>query len=77
MSRRKESKTVVWSSVRLAFQKALELPGEIVERPKALGDIRGISYIYPMLYRFGIIEVPERIAKKMELRRPMPKSGRE
>lgn len=51
VSRRKESKTVVWSSVRLAFQKAVELQGEIIDRPKTLGDIRGISYIYPMLYR--------------------------
>lgn len=73
MSRRRESKTVVWSSVKLAFRKAMELQGEVVERLKALGDIRGISYIYPMLYRFGIIEVPEKIAKKMELMRSMPK----
>lgn len=73
VSRRKERKTVVWSSVKLAFQKAMELQGEIIDRPKALGDIRGISYIYPMLYRFGIIEVPEKTAKKMEFRRPLPK----
>ena len=33
--------------------------------PKALGDIRGISYIYPILYGFGIIEVPESVAFKM------------
>ncbi len=64
VSRRRESKTVVWSSVMLAFQKAMELQGEVVERPKALGDIRGISYIYPMLYRFGIIEVPESVSVK-------------
>lgn len=74
VSRRTESKTVVWSSLRLAFKKAIELQGKIVERPKALGDIRGISYIYPMMYRFGIIEVPEIIAKKIELRRPLPKN---
>lgn len=73
VSRRTESKTVVWSSVMLAFQKAVELQGEIIDRPKALGDIRGVSYIYPMLYRFGIIEVPEKIARKIELMRPMPK----
>lgn len=73
ISRRTESKTVVWSSILLAFKKAVDLQGEIIERPKALGDIRGISYIYPMLYRFGIIEVPERISKKMILKRPMQK----
>lgn len=70
VNRRKESKSVVWSSMSLAFHNALDLQGEVVERPKALGDIRGISYIYPMLYRFGIIDVPEKVAKKMELKRP-------
>lgn len=73
ISRRTESKTVVWSSVLLAFQKAMDLQGEVIERPKALGDIRGISYICPMLYRFGIIEVPENVAKKMALKRPLRK----
>lgn len=73
VSRRTESKTVVWSSVKLTFQKAMELQGEVIEWPKALGDIRGISYIYPMLYRFGIIDVPEKIAQRMELVRPVPK----
>ena len=71
VNRGKDSKSVVWSSVSLAFHKALDLQGEVVERPKALGDIRGISYIYPMLYRFGIIDVPEMVAKKMELKRPV------
>lgn len=74
MNRRKESKSVVWSSVKLAFEKAMEMQGAVIDRPKALGDIRGISYIYPMLYRFGIIEVPEKIAKKMMLKRPIPKT---
>lgn len=73
VSRRTESKTVVWSSMMLAFQKAMEMQGEVVERPRALGDIRGISYIYPMLYRFGLIEVPEKIVAKMQLVRPNPK----
>ena len=30
----------------------------LVERPKALGDIRGVSYIYGIFRRFGLIEVP-------------------
>lgn len=38
--------------------------GEIIERPKALGDIRGVSYIFPLFYRFGIINVPLTIADK-------------
>ena len=29
--------------------------GEEVERSKALGDIRGVTYIYGMFYRFGLI----------------------
>ena len=38
---------------------------EEVKKPKALGDIRGVSYIYPILWRFGLIRVPEVIEKKM------------
>jgi hypothetical protein len=40
----------------LAYNNAIEKRGEVIERPKALGDIRGISYIYPMFEKFGIIE---------------------
>ena len=69
IDRRSESKSIVWSSVILAFDRAVELRGTIVKRPKNLGDIRGISYIYPLLYRFGIIEVPEKIAGMMNLKR--------
>lgn len=69
VSRRTESKTLAWSSVVLAFKKAIEMQGEVIERPKALGDIRGVSYIYPMLFRFGIIKVPEKNAEKMLLHR--------
>lgn len=56
VSRRKESKTLAWSSVKLAFEKSKELQGEIVTRPKQIGDIRGISYIYAMFLRFGIVK---------------------
>lgn len=71
IDRREKSKTLAWSSVRLAFSRALEKKEctdskeRIVCRPKALGDIRGISYIYPMLWKFGIIEVPQETAVKM------------
>ena len=40
----------------LAFEKTEGKP--LVERPKALGDIRGVAYVYRMFYRFGLIEVP-------------------
>ena len=66
VSRRRESKTLAWSSVVLAFQNALRMErGTVIGRPKELGDIRGISYIYPLLYRWGVIQVPEMAAEKM------------
>ena len=34
-----------------------------MERPKALGDIRGVTYIYGMFYRFGLIDVPDKVKK--------------
>lgn len=37
-----------------------------MDRPKALGDIRGVSYIYGMFYRFGLIDVPEKAKTKMK-----------
>ena len=40
--------------------------GAVVDRPKALGDIRGVTYIYAMFYRFGLIDVPEKAKEKME-----------
>lgn len=38
-----------------------------VDRPKALGDIRGVTYIYGIFYRFGLIDVPEKVKEKMEM----------
>lgn len=35
------------------------------EKPKALGDIRGVSYIYPILWRFGLIRVSEKTEKAL------------
>ena len=35
------------------------------EFTKELGDIRGVSYIYGMFYRFGLIEVPDKAKEKM------------
>lgn len=65
VDRREKSKSLAWSSVRIAFENSRKITGE-VKKPKALGDIRGISYIYPLLWRFGLIEVPEEIEKKMQ-----------
>ena len=33
--------------------------------PKAIGQIFGISYIYSIFWKFGLIRVPERIEEKL------------
>lgn len=57
VDRRENSKSIVWSSVMLAFNNIPEIGG-VVERPKALGDIRGVTYIYGMFNRFGLVKMP-------------------
>ena len=64
IDRREKSKSLAWSSVVLAFENSKRISEE-VKKPKALGDIRGVSYIYSILWRFGLIRVPEAIEKKM------------
>ncbi len=63
IDRRENSKSLVWSSVLLALRKIKNV-GEVVERPKSLGDIRGVTYIYGMFFRFGLIDVPETVKEK-------------
>ena len=65
IDRRENSKSLAWSSVRLALSHIKKV-GEVVERPKALGDIRGVTYIYGMFYRFGLIDVPDEAKEKMK-----------
>ncbi len=102
VDRREDSKSLAWSSVKLAFHSLYDAEAEtsqeniecmksmkhtdytdqtdqaegtrirkyhynkkLVLRPKALGDIRGISYIYALFYRFELIEVPEKSREKM------------
>ena len=62
IDRREKSKSLAWSSVLLALG---NIKGEVVDRPKALGDIRGVTYIYGMFYRFGLIDVPDKVKEKM------------
>ena len=62
IDRREKSKSLAWSSIVLALGNIKE---EVVERPKALGDIRGVTYIYGMFYRFGLIDVPDEVKEKM------------
>ena len=65
IDRRENSKSLAWSSVLLALGHIKKV-GEVVERPKALGDIRGVTYIYGMFYRFGLINVPDKAKEKMK-----------
>ena len=65
IDRRENSKSLAWSSVLLALGHIKKV-GKIVERPKALGDIRGVTYIYGMFYRFGLINVPDEPKEKMK-----------
>ena len=62
IDRQEKSKSLAWSSVLLALK---NIKGEVVDRPKALGDIRGVTYIYGMFYRFGLIDVPDEVKEKM------------
>ena len=62
IDRRVKSKSLAWSSIILALG---NIKGEMVDRPKALGDIRGVTYIYGMFYRFGLIDVPDEVKEKM------------
>lgn len=66
IDRRENSKSLTWSSFRAAYLAAVEKQGEILARPKALGDIRGISYIYPLFWKIGLIQVPEKLAIAMQ-----------
>ena len=62
IDRREKSKSLAWSSIIVALS---NIKGEVVDRPKALGDIRGVTYIYGMFYRFGLIDVPDEVKEKM------------
>ena len=64
IDRREKSKSLAWSSVLLALNNIKKV-GEVVNRPKALGDIRGVTYIYGMFYRFGLIDMPDEVKEKM------------
>ena len=64
IDRREKSKSLAWGSVLLALGNVKEV-GAVVDRPKALGDIRGVTYIYGMFYRFGLIDAPDEAKQKM------------
>lgn len=66
IDRRENSKSLAWSSVRMVFERALEQQGAIFTRPKELVDVRGVSYTFSLLWRFGMISVPEEVEKKLK-----------
>lgn len=76
VSRKEESRSRIKSSILLTFHRGLgemqpsedgqdfiplKYPG-----PKSIGQIFGISYIYSIFWKLGIIRVPEKIEKKLE-----------
>lgn len=69
IDRREQSKTLTWSSIWAAYKRVLAdaQAGKdgYYSKPKAIGDIRGISYIYPLLWSFGLIRVPEAAEEKL------------
>lgn len=75
VNRRNKSKSLTWSSVELAFEEALKQRGKIIKKPKDIGDIRGISYLYPIFYRIGLIDIPEQVATKIELTKRQRQQG--
>ena len=68
VDRREKSKSITWKTVMQAFEAVRQEKKErpLIARPKALGDVRGISYIYPIFYRIGLIDVPENFGQNME-----------
>ena len=66
IDRRENSKSLVWSSVRMAFEKASEMEGVVLTRPKELANVRGVNYSFSLLWRFGMIAAPEDVEKKLK-----------
>lgn len=72
VDRREKSKSITWKTDMQAFEAVRQEKKErpLIARPKALGDVRGISYIYPIFYRIGLIDVPENFGQNMEEEEP-------
>lgn len=81
ISRKEDSKTLTKSSVMLAFHTVLEEMRKIdtvetdvsspavifpeYKGPKAIGQIFGISYVYSLFWKWGLIRVPEKVEQKL------------
>lgn len=51
----RKEKSITKASVKKAYNNVISSEGKLHKRPKDMGDIFGVSYIYPMFDRFGII----------------------
>lgn len=59
--------------IRKAYKKIEK--GRVYNRPKELCDSRGISYLFPIFYRFGLIDVPDKVETKMKNRKTSEQVG--
>ena len=48
------------------FERALEQQGAVFTRPKELADVRGVSYTFSLLWRFGMISAPADVERKLK-----------
>lgn len=70
ISRKEGSKTLTRSSVQLALDRvsrdyAANGAPPFYKGPKAIGQIFGISYVYSLFWVWGLIRVPEAVARKL------------
>lgn len=68
ISRKEDSKTLTRSSIVLALRRTVQDAREqapLYAGPKAIGQIFGISYVYSMFWRWGLIRVPEKVQGKL------------
>lgn len=80
VSRKEKSKTLTRSSVMLAFHTVLKdisvmdtegssakvFSPPMYKGPKAIGQIFGISYMYSLFWKLGLIRVPEKTEDKLK-----------
>lgn len=73
ISRKEGSKTLTKSSVMLAFRTILEQMNQdgknrnppFYSGPKSIGKIFGISYVYSLFWKWGLIRVPDKVEQKL------------
>lgn len=66
IDRWENSKSLAWNSMRMAFEKVAEMEDAVFTRIKELADVRGVSYSFSLLWRFGMITVQQDEEKKLK-----------